>query len=53
LFHQPQAVDLARSVFKYSIVYLLLLYLGMGLDRWPLLHTWQQVWVQKAIHWWG
>jgi len=53
LFHQPQAVDLARSVFKYSIVYLMLLYLGMGLDRWPLLHTWQQVWVQKAIHWWG
>jgi len=53
LFHQPQAVDLARSVFKYSIVYLLLLYLGMGLDRWPLMHTWQQVWVQKAIQWWG
>ncbi len=53
LFNQPQAVDLARSVFKYSIVYLLLLYLGMGLDRWPLVHTWQNVWVQKAMHWWG
>lgn len=53
LFAQPQAVQLARSVFKYSILYLMLLSLGMGLDRWPLMHTWQNVLVQKAAHWWG
>ncbi|MEN9215980.1 MAG: heme o synthase [Gloeomargarita sp. HHBFW_bins_162] len=53
LFAQPQEVQLARSVFKYSILYLMLLSLGMGLDRWPLMHTWQNVLVQKAAHWWG
>jgi protoheme IX farnesyltransferase len=53
LFVQPQDVPLARSVFKYSILYLMLLSLGMGLDRWPLMHTWQNVLVQKAAHWWG
>ena len=53
LFTQPQEISLARSVFKYSILYLMLLSLGMGLDRWPLMHTWQNVLVQKAAHWWG
>ncbi len=53
LFSQPQEISLARSVFKYSILYLMLLSLGMGLDRWPLMHTWQNVLVQKAAHWWG
>ncbi len=53
LFTQPQEISLARSVFKYSILYLMLLSLGMGLDRWPLMHTWQHVLVQKAAHWWG
>jgi len=53
LFTQPQEISLARSVFKYSILYLMLLSLGMGLDRWPLMHTWQNVLVQKATHWWG
>ena len=53
LFAQPQEISLARSVFKYSILYLMLLSLGMGLDRWPLMHTWQNVLVQKAAHWWG
>ncbi len=53
LFVQPQDVPLARSVFKYSILYLMLLSLGMGLDRWPLMHTWQNVLVQKAANWWG
>ncbi|MEN9213629.1 MAG: heme o synthase [Gloeomargarita sp. DG02_4_bins_56] len=53
LFAQPQAVQLARSVFKYSILYLMLLSLGMGLDRWPLMHTWQNMLVHKAAHWWG
>ncbi|MEN9218226.1 MAG: heme o synthase [Gloeomargarita sp. DG_2_bins_126] len=53
LFAQPQEVQLARSVFKYSILYLMLLSLGMGLDRWPLMHTWQNMLVHKAAHWWG
>lgn len=53
LFAQPQKIPLARSVFKYSILYLMLLSLGMGLDRWPLMHTWQNVLVQKAADWWG
>ncbi|MEN9208377.1 MAG: heme o synthase [Gloeomargarita sp. GMQP_bins_120] len=53
LFDQPQDVQRARGVFKYSILYLLLLSLGMGLDRWSPVQSWQQWLVQKALTFWG
>ncbi|MCS7031881.1 MAG: heme o synthase [Gloeomargarita sp. SKYG116] len=53
LFDQPQDTQRARGVFKYSIVYLLLLSVGMGLDRWSPVQNWQQWLVQKAQAFWG
>ncbi|MBW4696098.1 MAG: heme o synthase [Lyngbya sp. HA4199-MV5] len=38
LMQSPSNLQVARSVFKYSILYLMLLCAGMGLDSLPLTH---------------
>jgi len=38
LMHNPSDLQEARSVFKYSILYLMLLCAGMGLDSLPVTH---------------
>ncbi len=38
LTKNPSDLQLARSVFKYSILYLMLLCAGMGLDSLPVTH---------------
>ncbi len=39
LMQTPSDLTVARSVFKYSILYLMLLCAGMGIDSLPITHT--------------
>jgi protoheme IX farnesyltransferase len=48
LMQTPSDLQMARSVFKYSILYLMLLCAGMALDSLPLSH---QVTNQVATNW--
>jgi protoheme IX farnesyltransferase len=38
LMQTPSDLQVARSVFKYSILYLMLLCAGMALDSLPVMH---------------
>ncbi len=43
LLKEPTDYGLARSVFKYSILYMMLLCAGMGIDSLPMTHTVNQL----------
>ena len=53
LMQTPSELTVARSVFKYSILYLMLLCAGMGIDSLPVTRTLTQNLVANAQTWLG
>jgi protoheme IX farnesyltransferase len=51
LLQQPSDRDLARSLFKFSILYMMLLSAGMVVDSWPATRAW--VTSLSSYHLWG
>jgi heme o synthase len=53
LVQAPSNLPVARSVFKYSILYLMLLCAGMGIDSLPITHSLTQSLVAQLQAWIG
>jgi protoheme IX farnesyltransferase len=47
LLQQPSDLGMARSLFKYSIFYMMLLCAGMAIDSLPLTHQLTQTWAEN------
>ncbi len=50
LTQQPDSKTVARSVFKFSILYMMLLCLGMAVDSVPIIQAWSAQLEQPLLH---